>query len=56
MQKLITSLKFVNSKCDNFHLLLCVGSLSLITTDQEDESIWKTLAMENWSPEFGFKT
>ena len=40
MQRLITSLKFVNSKCDNF-VLLCVGGLSQITSDQEDESIWK---------------
>ena len=45
MQRITASLKFVNSKCDNFHLL-CVGGLSLITSDQ-DESIWKILAMEN---------
>ena len=57
MQRLNTSFKFVNSKCDNFSLLiqnviisvclLCVGGLSLITSDQEDESIWKILAVEN---------
>ena len=45
MQKIITSLKFVNSKCDNF-CLLCVDGLSLITSDQDDESIWKILAVE----------
>ena len=35
---------------------LCMGGLSLITSDQEDESIWKILAMENWLPDIGFKT
>ena len=32
--------------------LLCMGGLS----DQEDENIWKILAMENWLPDIGFKT
>ena len=36
--------------------LLCVGGFSLITSDQEDESIWKNLAMENWLPDIGFET
>ena len=36
--------------------LLCVGGLSLITSDHKDESIWKILAMENWPPDIGFKT
>ena len=27
--------------------LLCVGGVSLITSDQEDESIWRILPMEN---------
>ena len=26
--------------------LMCMGGLSLIISDQEDESIWKILAME----------
>ena len=56
MQRLITSLKFVNSKCDDFHFLLCMGGLSQITSDQEDESIWKILAIENRPPDIGFKT
>ena len=56
MQRLITSLKFVNSKRDNFCFLLCVGGLSLVTSDQEDESIWKILAKENLPPDIGFKT
>ena len=43
MQRFITSLKFVNTKCANFHL----GGFSLIISDQEDERIWKILAMEN---------
>ena len=25
MQKLVTSLKFVNTKCDNFHLFIVCG-------------------------------
>ena len=45
MQRLIISLKF-NSKCDNFYFY-CVWAVSQITSDQEDESIWKILAMEN---------
>ena len=40
MQRLNTSLKFVNT-------ILCVGGLSLIISNQEDESIWKILAMQN---------
>ena len=47
MQRLITFLKFGNTKCDNFFYLLCMGGLSLIISDQEDESIWKILAMEH---------
>ena len=33
-----------------------MGGLSLITSDQEDESIWKFLAMENWLSDIGIKT
>ena len=33
-----------------------MGSLSQITSDQEDESIWKVLAIENGLPDIGFKT
>ena len=35
---------------------LCVSGLSQITNDQEDESIWKILAIENQLPDIGFKT
>ena len=35
--------------------IYCVWAVSLIISDQEDESIWKFLAMENWLPYFGFK-
>ena len=52
----ITSLKFINRKYDHFHLYICVGSLSLIISDQEDEGIWKILAMENRIPFIGFVT
>ena len=47
MQRHITSLKFINRKYDHFHLYTYMGSLSLIISDQEDEGIWKILAMEN---------
>ena len=47
MQRLITSSQFVNTKCDNFHFLLCVGRYSPFISGQEDESIWKILAMQN---------
>ena len=48
MQRLITSLKFVNiTKCDNFCSSIMHGHPSLIISDQEDESIWKILAMLN---------
>ena len=44
MQRLIISLRQIMI----FSIyLLCLGGLSLITSDQEDESIWKILAMEN---------
>ena len=33
-----------------------MGRHSLNITDQEDESIWKILAMESWLPDIGFKT
>ena len=36
--------------------LLYVGDHSLISCDQEDESIWKILAMQKWLPDIGFKT
>ena len=36
--------------------LLYVGGLSLIISDQEDESIWKILVMEKWLPDISFKT
>ena len=32
-----------------------IGGHLLIISDQEDECIWKTLAMENWMPDVGFK-
>ena len=32
-----------------------VGGFSVITNGQEDKSIWKILAMENWPPDSGFK-
>ena len=38
MQRLIPSL--IQNVIISVHLL-CVGDLSLITSDQEDESIWK---------------
>ena len=41
MQRLITQNVIISI------YLLCMGSLSLISSDQEDESIWKILAMEN---------
>ena len=48
MQRLITSLKVINTKCDNILsvCLLCMSGLSLIISDQEDENIWIILAME----------
>ena len=55
MQRLIT-LKFVNSKCNNFNFLMCMGGLLQITSDQIDESIWKLLAIEYRLPDIGFKT
>ena len=42
MQRLITSLKFVNK-----NVIYCTWVVSLIISDQEDENIWKILAMEN---------
>ena len=53
MQRLIISLKFVNSKCDNFRFFIVHGQ---ITSDKEDENIWKILAIENKLPDIGFKT
>ena len=35
---------------------LCVDGQSQITSDQEDESILKILAIENQLPDIGFKT
>ena len=46
MQRLITSLNCVNTKCNNFHLFIVHGC-SLIISDQVDEGIWKIPAMEN---------
>ena len=54
MQRLIISLKFVNSKCDNFRFFILYGQK--ITSDKEDENIWKILAIENKLPDIGFKT
>ena len=54
--KLITFLKFIDSKCDNFRLFIVRGGVSLIISDQEDKSIQKILTMENWLPDIGFKT
>ena len=45
MQRLIISLKFVNSKCDNFQFFIVRGQ-SITNYYQEDESIWKILAIE----------
>ena len=50
MQRLIISYVIISG------FSLCVGSLSQITSDQEDESIWKILATENQLPDIGFKT
>ena len=39
--------------------LLCIGRLSLIISDEEDESIiidWNILAMQSWLLDVGFKT
>ena len=36
--------------------LLAMGGSSIFISDQEDESIWKILAMENWLPDVGFIT
>ena len=44
MQRHITSL--IQNVIISIYLL-CMGGLSLISSDQEDESIWKILAMEN---------
>ena len=46
MQRLISPLKVVNSKCDNFHLFIVRGQF-LITSDQEDGNIWEILTMKN---------
>ena len=45
-----TSLRFVNTKCGNFHLFIVHGwSFTKINiSDQEDEDIWKILAMERF--------
>ena len=40
MQRLIISLKFVNSKCDNF-LFFIVRAWANYYSDKEDESIWQ---------------
>ena len=47
MQRLIIYLKFVKSNVIISGFSLCVGGLSQITSDQEDESIWKILEIEN---------
>ena len=31
-----------------------MGRFSLIISDEEDESIWKILAVKNWLPDIGF--
>ena len=53
MQRLIISLKFVNSKCDNFWFFIVRGQNYY--SDKEDESIWKILAIENQLLDIGFK-
>ena len=55
MQRLIISLKFVNSKCDNFRFFIVHGQITIVINDK-DESIWKILAVENQLPDIGFKT
>ena len=50
MQRLISSL-IQNVIISSF--LLCVGGLSQNTSDQENESIWKILAIENRLPDIG---
>ena len=52
MQRLIISLKFVNSKCDNFRFFHCAWANYY---SDKDESIWKILAIENQLPDIGFK-
>ena len=54
MQRLIISLKFVNSKCDNFRFFIVHGQIT--SYSDKDESIWKILAIENQLPDIGFKT
>ena len=56
MQRLITSLKLLIQNVMISIYLLCVGGCLLIIIDQEDESIWKILAMENWLQDIGFAT
>ena len=57
MQRLIITFKvlLIQNVIISIHLL-CVDGLLLIISHQEDESIWKILAMENLPPKFGFKT
>ena len=45
----------VNSKCGNFRFFIVRRQIT-IASDQEDESIWKILAIENQLPDIGFKT
>ena len=39
-----------------FPFIYCVWVVSLIISDQEDDNIWKILAMDNWLPDIGFVT
>ena len=56
IQRLITSLRFVTQNVTISVYLLFVGRQSLTISVQEDESIWKILAMENLLSDIGFKT
>ena len=47
MQRLITSLRLLIQNVIISICLLYMVGCSLIIIDQEDESIWKILAMEN---------
>ena len=39
-----------------WQFLFIVWAVSLIISDQEDESMWKILAMKNWLPDIALKT
>ena len=47
MRRPITSLKVANTKCGNFRLFVVHGHSHTLISDQEDECIWKILAMKD---------